>query len=63
MAGARFLFVTLDCADPQRLAVFWSALLGTPVGGSWAGGEHTLDTFTWRTLGDPEGNEFDVAVG
>lgn len=118
MAGARFLFVTLDCADPQRLAVFWSALLGTPVGesmddgrfvflegrddlpvlcfqrvpegkagknrmhldlsvddleavtarvldlgGSWAGGEQTLDTFTWRTLGDPEGNEFDVAVG
>lgn len=32
MAGPRFLFITLDCADPGTLAAFWSALLETPVG-------------------------------
>ena len=118
MADARFLFITIDCADPARLAAFWSSLLDTGVGesmddgrfvfleervglpvicfqrvpeaktvknrmhldlavddlaeatarvlalgGSWAGAEHTLDAFTWRTVADPEGNEFDIAVG
>ena len=34
------------------------------MGGSWPGGvERTLEGFTWRTLADPEGNEFDVALG
>jgi predicted enzyme related to lactoylglutathione lyase len=32
------------------------------LGGSWSGAEHTLDTFTWRTVADPEGNEFDITV-
>jgi predicted enzyme related to lactoylglutathione lyase len=118
MADARFLFVTIDCADPAGLAAFWSALLDTPVGdamddgrfvflqgrddlpvicfqrvpepktvknrlhldlsvddleattarvvelgGSWGGAELTLEDFTWRTVADPEGNEFDLAVG
>ncbi|HEX6844107.1 MAG TPA: VOC family protein [Actinomycetota bacterium] len=118
MADARFLFVTIDCADPVGLASFWSALLDTPVGeamddgrfvflegrddlpticfqrvpepktvknrlhldlsvddleaatarivelgGSWGGAEHTLENFTWRNVADPEGNEFDIAVG
>ena len=34
------------------------------LGGSWPGRvEQRLEGFTWRTLADPEGNEFDVAVG
>ena len=34
------------------------------LGGSWPDGtERTLDDFRWRTLADPEGNEFDVATG
>jgi predicted enzyme related to lactoylglutathione lyase len=32
------------------------------LGGSWAGAEHTLDTVMWRTVVDPEGNEFDITV-
>jgi len=118
MPDATFLFITIDCEDPAHLAVFWSALLETPVGdsmddgrfvflegggdlpvicfqrvperkavknrvhldlsvvdlaaaterieglgGSFTGQEHTLETFTWRTMADPEGNEFDIAVG
>jgi predicted enzyme related to lactoylglutathione lyase len=118
MADAKFLFLTIDCLDPHRLAAFWSSLLDTPVGeemdegrfvflegkeglpvicfqrvpeaksgknrlhvdlsvedlaaatarievlgGSWGGTEHTLESFTWRTVADPEGNEFDIAVG
>jgi len=117
VADARFLFLTLDCHDPERLAAFWSALLGSPVdatmddgrfvflaggdglpticfqrvpedkttknrmhldldvddlavatarieelGGSWPGGEYTLEQFRWRTVLDPEGNEFDIAT-
>jgi predicted enzyme related to lactoylglutathione lyase len=114
-----FLFVTMDCHDPELLASFWAEVLGTerdllmddgryvflkggddlPVicfqrvpedksvknrmhldisvddldaatalvealGGSWPDGvEHRLDDSVWRTLADPEGNEFDVAVG
>ena len=118
MADATFLFITIDCVEPARLATFWSGLLETPVGdamddgrfvflegggdlpvicfqrvpeaksaknrvhldlsvedlaaatqrveelgGSWTGREHTLENFTWRTMADPEGNEFDIAVG
>jgi predicted enzyme related to lactoylglutathione lyase len=34
------------------------------LGGSWPGTvEQRLEGFSWRTLTDPEGNEFDVAVG
>ena len=32
------------------------------LGGSWDGNEFTLETFRWRTLRDPEGNEFDVSA-
>ena len=119
MADAAFLYLTIDCNEPERLASFWAALLGTEVditmddgrfvflkrndqlpvicfqrvaepktgknrlhvdlsvddlgaatervvalGGSWPDGEERrLEGFEWRTLADPEGNEFDVATG
>jgi predicted enzyme related to lactoylglutathione lyase len=114
-----FLFVTMDCHDPELLASFWAKVLGTepdlvmddgryvflkggddlPVicfqrvpedktvknrmhldvsvddldaatatvlalGGSWPDGiDHRLEDVAWRTLADPEGNEFDLALG
>jgi predicted enzyme related to lactoylglutathione lyase len=30
------------------------------LGGSWDGGDRTLDDLVWRTFADPEGHEFDV---
>ena len=119
VAVGSFMFATIDCVDPERLARFWAAVLGTEVdttmdegryvflkggealpvlcfqrvpeakagktrmhidvsvndldeatarvtelGGSWPGQvEKTLEGFAWRTLTDPEGNEFDIAVG
>jgi len=118
VAVGSFLFATIDCQDPGRLARFWGTVLGTEVdttmddgryvflkasetlpvlcfqrvpeaksgkarmhldlsvtnldeatarvtelGGAWPGQvEKTLEGFTWRTLSDPEGNEFDIAV-
>ena len=32
------------------------------LGGTWPGGEHTLEEFRWRTVTDPEGNEFDITT-
>jgi predicted enzyme related to lactoylglutathione lyase len=32
------------------------------LGGSWPGGEHTLEQYRWRSAQDPEGNEFDITV-
>ena len=32
------------------------------LGGSWDGEERRLEPFTWRTLSDPEGTEFDIAL-
>ena len=32
------------------------------LGGSWDENERTLDDARWRTLNDPEGNEFDIFV-
>jgi predicted enzyme related to lactoylglutathione lyase len=32
------------------------------LGGTWDGDERTLDEARWRTLRDPEGNEFDIFV-
>ncbi len=32
------------------------------LGGSWDGTERTLEPFTWRTVADPEGTEFDIAL-
>lgn len=29
-------------------------------GGSWDGVEREMDTYRWRCLADPEGNEFDL---
>lgn len=119
MGVGTFLFATVDCDDPDRLATFWAAVLGTEVdlvmddgryvflkgneslpvlcfqrvpepktvknrlhidvsvedlvaatdrivalGGSWLDqAEQQLEGFTWRTMVDPEGNEFDIAVG
>ena len=31
------------------------------LGGSWDGVERELAPFTWRTVTDPEGTEFDLA--
>lgn len=117
-AVGSFLFITIDCADPDALASFWSQVLGTEVdttmddgrfvflkgsatlpvicfqlvpeakagkarthldlsvpdleaatsrvlalGGSWPERtERRLEGFAWRTLADPEGNEFDIAL-
>ena len=112
----RVSFMTIDATDPDRLAAFWGAMLGTEIeetsdegrfvflgeanghvlsfqrvpepksvknrvhldvrveeleeatdailalGGSWDGKELTLDDARWRTLKDPEGNEFDIFV-
>ena len=116
VAGATFLYLTIDCRKPDRLASFWAALLDTEVdttmddgrfvflrgndqlpvicfqrvaepkagknrlhvdlsvddlgaaterviamGGPWPDGEERqLEGFEWRTLADPEGNEFDI---
>jgi predicted enzyme related to lactoylglutathione lyase len=33
------------------------------LGGSWVDGRtRSLDPFTWRTMADPDGNEFDIAL-
>lgn len=32
------------------------------LGGSWDGQERRLEPTTWRTLTDPEGTEFDIAL-
>jgi predicted enzyme related to lactoylglutathione lyase len=32
------------------------------LGGAWPGGEHTLEEYRWRTVQDPEGNEFDITT-
>lgn len=34
-AQPRWGAVTIDCVDPERLAQFWAAMLGTSVRGSW----------------------------
>jgi predicted enzyme related to lactoylglutathione lyase len=116
---AAFHFVTIDAQDPQTLARFWSAVLGTSVGTSLDDGRFLflqradglplicfqrvpeaksaknrihldlgvedleeataaivglggtrasdrdlqLDGAFWRTMADPEGNEFDITVG
>ena len=118
MGVGTYLFTTIDCDDPDRLATFWAEVLGTEVGlamddgryvflksneslpalcfqrvpepktaknrihldvsvddlsvatdrivalgGSWLdGSEQQLEGTTWRTMADPEGNEFDIAV-
>jgi predicted enzyme related to lactoylglutathione lyase len=49
------LDVRVDDLDEATDAVISS-------GGSWGGNELTLDDARWRTLRDPEGNEFDVFV-
>jgi predicted enzyme related to lactoylglutathione lyase len=117
VAGASFLYVTIDAVDAAKAASFWSSVLGTEIddefdegrfvflkgrddlpvvciqrvpepkrgktrihldlavtdleeatrrvielGGSWDGEERQLEPFTWRTLSDPEGTEFDIAL-
>jgi predicted enzyme related to lactoylglutathione lyase len=32
------------------------------LGGSWSGAEHSLEQYRWRSVQDPEGNEFDITV-
>ena len=43
-----------DLEDATEVAV--------ALGGTWDGNELTLDDARWRTLRDPEGNEFDIFV-
>lgn len=46
----------------EDLAVATERILS--LGGSWLDqAEQQLEGFTWRTMADPEGNEFDIAVG
>jgi predicted enzyme related to lactoylglutathione lyase len=33
------------------------------LGGSWDGVERTLENFRWRSVADPEGTVFDIAIG
>jgi predicted enzyme related to lactoylglutathione lyase len=44
----------------EDLGMATDAVLG--LGGTWDGNERALDDARWRTLGDPEGNEFDIYV-
>jgi predicted enzyme related to lactoylglutathione lyase len=44
----------------EDLAAATDAVLA--LGGSWDGNEQALDDARWRTLRDPEGNEFDIYV-
>jgi predicted enzyme related to lactoylglutathione lyase len=107
-------FITIDANDPERLAAFWSEVLGTEVtervdggrfiflgradgtmlcfqrvpepktvknrvhldvkvadledatrrivalGARWDGFDRAIDEDRWRTLHDPEDNEFDI---
>ena len=48
--------VTIDCSDPQSLAGFWTAALGTTVAGDY--GDFVLLTpgLWWTVLADPECN-------
>ena len=73
MAVGRLSSPTIDANDPERLASFWSALLEVEgldeateairgLRGSWDGNVFTFDEARWRTLTDPEGNEFDIYV-
>jgi hypothetical protein len=56
----RVSFTTIDAVDPARLAAFWGEILA--LGGTWDRDELTLDEARWRTVRDPEGNEFDIFV-
>jgi predicted enzyme related to lactoylglutathione lyase len=44
----------------EDLATATTAVLA--LGGTWDGNERTLDDARWRTLHDPEGDEFDIFV-
>jgi hypothetical protein len=44
----------------EELGAATDALLA--LGATWDGNELTLDEARWRTLRDPEGNEFDIFV-
>jgi predicted enzyme related to lactoylglutathione lyase len=50
--------VIVDCADPERLAAFWSGLLGRPIAGRtgpyvWLGRENGLGMGFQRVDGPP----------
>lgn len=44
----------------EDLGTATDAVLG--LDGTWDGNERSLDDARWRTLADPEGNEFDIYV-
>jgi hypothetical protein len=50
----RVSFTTIDTTDPENPLL--------DLGGSWDGNQLSLDDARWRTLNDPEGNEFDIFV-
>ena len=39
---AHVWYVTIDCADPQRLAGFWSKLLGLEIKGTFGSGDYLV---------------------
>jgi predicted enzyme related to lactoylglutathione lyase len=51
--------VHLDLAVPDLDAATARII---ELGGSWDGTERRLEPTTWRTLTDPEGTEFDIAL-
>ena len=52
--ACRISELVIDCADPERLAVFWSEVLGYVEPGR----EDDGSTGSRHVLADPEGNEF-----
>ncbi len=44
--------ITIDCADPARLATFWAAAREHET--------HTVPGLTWTVMTDPEDNVFRV---
>jgi predicted enzyme related to lactoylglutathione lyase len=60
--------VTIDCLDPERVARFWSALLGREpgpsqegvinLGGRFTGERHDYDEGVVVVIADPEDHEF-----
>ena len=54
------LTFTLDCANPERLAGFWTQALGylEALGGQRVSDRVVMGDYSWVVMADPEGNEF-----
>jgi predicted enzyme related to lactoylglutathione lyase len=58
-AGKNRLHLDLEVEDLDAAAEGIVALGGSRVSET----DRRLDSFAWRTMADPEGNEFDITVG